>query len=394
MKRLAFIALALLLTGCAGAGQPTTSTSVAPVTSTTVASTTSTTVDPVASQAEAILKAMTLREKASQVFLVRFRGKSMEGDGNAGLLIDDGPYGGFVFIQGNIGGGDTIRSLTTRMQEATEATGSPLKLFITTDQEGGISRITAAVPGVPYASALGKTSTPERAGELAAQTARGLASLGLNMNLAPVADVAPLDSYIGKRSFGDDPARVSAFITAVVQGYEQNDVMAVVKHFPGHGSAEGNTHSSKVIATASKEVFEQVHLAPFKAAIAAGADGIMLSHITALAYDPDHPASRAPALIKLLREDLHFDGLIVTDSLCMDAAAVGIAGDSEGAAVASLQAGVDLMVIMPTAGKVMAIRNAVIQAVEDGRLSEERLDEAVLHIIEMKLKRGLVFAPQ
>ena len=101
-----------------------------------------------------------------------------------------------------------------------------------------------------------------------------------------------------------------------------------------------------------------MHLAPFRAAIAAGADGIMLSHITATAYDPDNPASRSAELIRLLREDLGFDGLIVTDSLCMAAAANE--ADSEGAAVASLQAGVDLMVIMPTAGKVMAIRNAVI----------------------------------
>jgi beta-N-acetylhexosaminidase len=227
LKRLAVIAFALLLTGCAGAGQATSNTTVAATTSTT--STTSAPVDPIISRAEAILKDMTLKQKASQVFLVRFRGRTMDGDGNAGLLVNDGPYGGFVFIQGNIGGGDTIRALTTSMQEAAKATGSPLKLFITTDQEGGISRITAAVPRVPYANELGKTSTPEHAGELAAQTAQGLTSLGLNMNLAPVADVAPLDSYIGKRSFGNDPAKVSAFISAVVQGYQQNGVIAVVK---------------------------------------------------------------------------------------------------------------------------------------------------------------------
>ena len=180
MKRLSSVLAIVVCAGCvacAGDAQTTTSSSVAAPTS-VVAATTSTTV-AAPSQAETILAGMTLKEKASQVFLVRFRGKAMDGDGNAGLLIADGPYGGFVFIQGNIGGWNTIHTLTTAMQEAAKATGSPLQLFITTDQEGGISRITAGVPRVPYARTLGETSTPEEAGELAAQTAQGFVELGL-----------------------------------------------------------------------------------------------------------------------------------------------------------------------------------------------------------------------
>jgi len=335
-----------------------------------------------------MLRGMTLYRKASEVFLVRFRGKTMDGDGNADLLITDGPFGGFVFIQGNIGGRDTIHSLTTEMQALAKERGSPVQIFITTDQEGGLSRITAGVPRVPYARTLGEDSTPERAGELAAQTAQGLRKLGFNMNLAPVADVAPRDSYIGRRSFGNDPAKVSSFVEAVVKGYQDNGVIAVVKHFPGHGSADGNTHDGLVLAEADLETFETIHLPPFEAAIEAGADGIMLSHITAVAYDPYHPASRSLAMIMLLRRELGFEGLIITDSLTMMAAQSGIG--PEGAAVASLKAGVDMVMAMPTAGKVISMRNAVIAAVESGDLSEDRLDEAVLHVLEMKIRHGLV----
>lgn len=378
---------AVFALGCSGS----TDSSASEVSTSTVSSlptTTSTTLSPVEAQAREMLEGMTLYRKASEVFLVRFRGKTMGGDGNAELLIKDGPFGGFVFIQGNIGGWDTIHSLTTAMQALAKERGSPVQIFITTDQEGGLSRITAGVPRVPYARTLGEDSTPEEAGELAVGTAQGLHDLGFNMNLAPVADVAPRDSYIGKRSFGSDPALVSEFVAAVVKGYQENDIIAVVKHFPGHGSADGNTHDGLVLADADRETFEMVHLPPFEAAIAAGTDGIMLSHITAAAYDPDNPASRSPEMIRLLREDLGFEGLIITDSLTMMAAQKGVS--PEGAAVASLKAGVDMVMAMPTAGKVISMRNAVIAAVESGELSEDRLDEAVLHVLEMKIRHGLV----
>ncbi len=331
---------------------------------------------------------MTLREKASQVFLVRFKGKSME-KGDAGLLINDGPYGGFVLIEGNIGTADVVRALTTGMQQAAKATGSPLQLLITADQEGGSSGITDGVPKVPSARILAGTSTPEQAESLAAGTAKGLLGLGLNMNLAPVADVAAPGNLMSRRSFGSEPGVVSGFVAAVVRGYEANGLIAVVKHFPGHGSTDGNTHNGPVFSDAGIETFEEVHLPPFRAAIVAGTEAIMLSHIIVEAYDPDNPASRSPAIIRLLREDLGFEGLIVTDSLTMMAAQTDIG--PEGACVASLKAGCDMLVAMPTAGKVMSMRNAVVAAVENGELSEERLDEAVLRVIEMKLKHGLVF---
>ena len=380
MRRLVPLLAVALLVGC-GSGSPP-----ATVVADSVGTTTESVV--VLSPAQTILEGMTLREKASQVFLVRFKGKSME-KGDAGLLINDGPYGGFVLIEGNIGTADVVRALTTGMQQAAKATGSRLQLLITADQEGGSSGITDGVPKVPSARILANTSTPEQAESLAAGTAKGLLGLGLNMNLAPVADVAAPGNIMSRRSFGSEPGVVSSFVAAVVRGYEANGLIAVVKHFPGHGRTDGNTHNGPVSSEAGIEAFEEVHLSPFRAAIDAGTEAIMLSHIIVEAYDPDNPASRSPAIIRLLREDLDFEGLIVTDSLTMMAAQEGIG--PEGACVASLKAGCDMLVAMPTAGKVMSMRNAVVAAVENGELSEERLDEAVLHVIEMKLKHGLVF---
>ncbi len=156
-----------------------------------------TTTSPPPSPAELILEEMTLRDKAAQVLWVAFAGKSVS-SGTVKKLIVESPMGGLILLQQNVGSPKTIRSLTSGIQKVAKASGSPLQVLIGVDQEGGrLSRITTGMPRVPWARVLGAESTPERARELAAGTSWGLLDLGVNLNLAPVADVAPKGHYVG-----------------------------------------------------------------------------------------------------------------------------------------------------------------------------------------------------
>lgn len=213
------------------------------------------------------------------------------------------------------------------------------------------------------------------------------------MVLAPVADVVADDgSFLYARSYGDEPATVSDFVAAVVRGYMSEGVITIVKHFPGHGSAPDDSHTSAPVSDATADEFAVVHLPPFRAAMAAGADGVMMGHFMVPAYDGLHPASQSAAIIDgVLRHDLGFEGLVVSDDLEMSAAAkraggVGTATSAQlgETAVAALQAGCDLLITTSTLERQRAIRQALMDAVTEGTLTRERLDEAVARILTLK----------
>ncbi len=173
--------------------------------------------------------------------------------------------------------------------------------------------------------------------------------------------------------------------------------MTVVKHFPGHGSAPENSHTSAPVSSATVDEFASVHLPPFRAAIASGADGIMVGHFFVPAYDESHPASQSPAIIEgLLREDLGFQGLVVSDDLEMSAAA-GRSGEIGSAtpdqlgetAVAAMAAGCDMLITTGTHQRQLVIRQAIMDAVGIGSLSRERLDQAVESILALKTAHSL-----
>ena len=376
---------------------------VAAATSTTTLPPTTTTAPP--SPAEELLAAMTVRQKAAQVLLLTIDGTTVSASTQE--LLAEGPPGGILLLGPNTNGAEQTRALTQSLQAAAAASGSRIGLFVAVDQEGGlVQRIHEGVPEVPRARALGETASPQDAALLAAETAEGLLALGVNMNLAPVADVvADSDSFLYPRTFGGDPELVSAFVSAVTEAYVREGLISVVKHFPGHGSASGNTHGEEVISEATEADFDTVHLPPFQAAFAAGAEGAMMAHIVADAYDGDQPASRSGAVIEdLLRRDLGFTGLVVSDDLEMAAATgsrtTGEGADSEaaqadalgGAAVASLGAGCDLLICTGTLARNLQVLDAIVAAVTNGELSPARLDEAVLAVLELKLRHDIVTA--
>ena len=254
---------------------------------------------------------------------MRFRGKAMDGDGNAGLLIKDGPYGGFVFIQGNIGGWNTIHTLTTDMQAAAKATGSPLAALhhhrsrgrnLAHHRRRAAGAIRSHIGRDLNARAGGRTRGPDRsrvsrAGFQHEPGAGGRRRAQEQLHGQTQLRQRPRAGVGLRRGGGDGDIRQWRY-----RGGQA---------LPGSRQRRRQHSRRRGACRRLNATFETVHLAPFRAAIAAGADGIMLSHITATAYDPDNPASRSAELIRLLREDLGFDGLIVTDSLSMAAAANG-----------------------------------------------------------------------
>jgi beta-N-acetylhexosaminidase len=374
-------------------------------TTTTAAPTTTTTL----SAAQVTLSTMTVRQKAAQVLLLAFSGTSLSAETSA--LLAAGPPGGLIVLGYNVTDAAQVRALTAALQQAAAADGSRVGLLVAVDQEGGdVRRIRQGVPSLPSARKLGTSSNPNEASELARQTAHGLLDMGINMNFAPVADVvADKKSFLFDRSYGDDSALVSSFVTAVIQASQGQGLISVVKHFPGHGSASGDTHEVAATSTATKQEFERVHLPPFRAAISVGVEGVMISHIVATAFDAQNPASLSPAVVgSLLREDLGFEGLVVADDLFMAAAldsgtetASQAASAQQGsqqakiaaeakAAVAAINAGCDLLILSEREANSMAVLEALVAAIERGDVSQSRLDDAVLRILDVKFRHGIV----
>jgi beta-N-acetylhexosaminidase len=292
-----------------------------------------------------------------------------------------------------------LTALDSLLQEAAGEGLKGVRLFIAADQEGGdVMRVRQGVPKVPAARELGRNSTPEHAAELATETATGLLEQGVNMDLSPVADVVKKPGFLYTRTFSGDAGLVASFVRAITKAYNQEGLITVIKHFPGHGSATGNSHVDAITSGASRQEFESTHLMPFRAGIDAGAEGVIIGHIVAKAYDPEHPASSSKKIIEqLLREEMGFSGVVVSDAVEMTAArmesgALGSATPQEAAdtAVACLNAGCDLLLSTSTLKRQLVIVDTIVEAVKDGRVPLTRLNEAVLRVLELKARHGLL----
>ncbi|MBN1320349.1 MAG: glycoside hydrolase family 3 protein [Thermoleophilia bacterium] len=353
---------------------------------------------------ETILQRMTLRQKAAQVLLLAFEGTGLIPATEQ--LIAEGPPGGLLLLGRNVAGAKQLTTLTAALQTAALAAGNSIELFIAVDQEGGtVQRIREGVPRVPAARTLAEESSLVEVGHMAGETAEGLLAQGVNMNLAPVADVvSDSESFLYSRSYSGDPTVVADYVAIVTRTYAEAGLIPVVKHFPGHGSARGDTHGEAVVSEATQTEFATTHLPPFKTALASGVEGVMMAHVFAIAYDPDLPSSLSPAVVDgLLREGLGFSGLVICDDLEMAGAVLtgsvepaetaedaGSAADLGDFAVLALKAGCDLLISTGTMERQLVIMDAIEEAVLGGRLSENRLDQAVLRILEVKSKHGLI----
>jgi len=287
-----------------------------------------------------------------------------------------------------------IVGLSNGLQKAAIGSGAHVPLFIATDQEQGVvTRVGPPATQFPGSMALGAGRSTADARTAAAITGQELKAIGINTNFAPDADVNvnALNPVIGTRSFSSDPTLVSSMVAAQVNGYQKDGkIIATPKHFPGHGDTATDSHTGIPVITHTKAQWQQIDAPPFKAAIKAGTDMIMSGHLVVPALDPSgDPATLSkPILTDILRGELGYKGVIITDSLGMQGVRDKY-GDAE-VAVRAVLAGVDSLLMTPAMD---ASYNAVLAAVDNGRISQQRLDQSVARILLLKLKQGILFHP-
>jgi beta-N-acetylhexosaminidase len=268
---------------------------------------------------------------------------------------------------------------------------SKLPLLFAADFERGVSMRLMGTTVFPHAMAFGgdgKADDAETFGRISAEEAR---SIGIHWNFFPDADVNsnPANPIINTRSFGEDPKQVGDLVTAYIKGAHEGGMLTTVKHFPGHGDTATDSHLGVASVNVDRAHLESIELPPFRQAIAAGVDSVMVAHVTvpALDSDPNHVATISPVIVSdLLEQQLGFKGIVVTDALDMAALTHLFASNIGRAAVEAFKAGNDLLLIP---ADFPASYNAMLQAAQSGEISRERLDRSVLKILKTKASLGL-----
>lgn len=331
---------------------------------------------------------LSLREKIGQLFIFGFRG--YEPDSEILELIERCGVGGVIYFTRNIVDAKQVHRLSQSLNEAGAKAGR-VPMFIAIDQEGGmVARLVKGITLTPGNMALGATGNAEAAGDTARISGEQLRLVGLNLNFAPVVDVNnnPDNPVINVRSYGDNAELVSEFGLAAVRGYQQAGVSATVKHFPGHGDTNVDSHHALAMLPHDRARLEEIELVPFRRT-ADDADFVMTAHVGLPALDPSGVPSTLskPILTGLLREDIGYEGIIITDCLEMDAIDKNYGPGK--ASVMALQAGADMVLVSHTPAKHREALAAVEAAVASGELSEARIDESVSRILAAKVRRGL-----
>lgn len=333
--------------------------------------------DPV----EERLSTMTLQEKVGQILVAGVEGTTPGEDGYS--AIQDYRVGGIILFGRNVESAGQLAALTNGLKELNE---DYVNLFLAVDEEGGrVSRMPAEVTDLPspydYIRAGGD---PHLRGQALAEACR---VFGFNLDLAPVLDVwsNPANTVIGNRAMGTDWDQVAALASDAANGLAENGVVPVVKHFPGHGDTAVDSHVALPVVDKTLEELRTEELKPFRAAIDASVPAVMVAHILMRQLDPEYPASLSPQVVTgLLRKELGFDGMVVTDDLTMSA--ISDRYSMGEAAVLAVEAGCDLLLVCHGAENLKAAYDGLLAAVESGRVTEARLDESVRRILTVKEK--------
>lgn len=339
------------------------------------------------------MKQMTLEQKIGQLFIVctdslDFNAETEMTDEMKTNLEKYQP-GGVILFSFNL---DHREQTTEFIQDMKETTKIPM--FISVDEEGGnVARI-ANTDGMgttkfPSMATIGETGDPSQAYTVGDTVGREISELGFNLDFAPVADLSTNEdnTEIGERSFGSDPDLVSQMVSQEVKGLQNNGVSAALKHFPGQGNAGEDTHKGYVNLDVTIDGLRDNEFLPFEEGIAAGADMIMMSHVSVKGItQSDIPASLSSLMVNdILREELQYDGIIITDAMNMKI--ITKFYEAGQAAVSAIKAGND-MILMPD--NFESAYEAVSEAVEEGTLSEKRINASVRRILEVKIRRGIL----
>lgn len=374
------------------------------------------------SRVDEILAGMTIDQKIGQMIMPDFRKWQTEGeDAQSDLtvlndevaeIIDKYDFGGVILFAENVKETEQTLKLTNDLQDAAianEAGNGDIPLLITIDQEGGIVYRLGSGTALPGNMAIGATNSEEDARLAGEIIGRELSALGINVNFAPCFDTNnnPNNPVIGLRSISSDPQRVARLGVPMMQGMQEYNIATAAKHFPGHGDTATDSHTGLPLVDKSYEELKNLELIPFQAAVDNGVDMLMTAHIQYPQIEKDTVISKAdgsevyvPATLSddiitgVVREDMGFDGVVVTDALNMDAIASNF-GESD-AVIMAIQADVDIC-LMPTIlrsksdlTKLDQIFTDVKAALEDGTITEEMLDDSVRRILTLKEKRGIL----
>ncbi|MFX3646328.1 MAG: beta-N-acetylhexosaminidase [Paenibacillus sp.] len=332
---------------------------------------------------------LTLEQKVGQLLMCGFHGQ--HADEQIIHLIRDYHVGGVIYFRRNVESVDQLTRLSAELQDLAAEAGA-LPLMISVDQEGGmVARIDKeGMTQVPGNMALGATGNPEYTLTCAQILGRELKNIGIDMNLAPVIDVNnnPLNPVIGVRSYGEHAESVAAHGVAAITGYQLQGIAATAKHFPGHGDTAVDSHLGMVTVPHDRNRLERMELLPFRRAIEAGVDAIMTAHVMFPSIEPEPiPATLShKVLTGLLREEMGFEGIIITD--CLEMHAISKPYGVAEAAVCAVEAGADLILVSHTLQDQVAALEAIVEAVRTGRISEEVIHQAVERIMTWKRKRS------
>ena len=339
--------------------------------------------EPDPDPAAELLAGMTLREKICQMFVVypsAITGVSKVTSAGEGTrqALEEWPVGGLLYDRSNMVDQEQVREMLANTQSY-----SKIPLILTCDEEGGrVNRLMDTIGTTKIGPMLSyKDQGPEKAAENARTIASDLLSCGFNMDLAPVADVwsNPANKVIGDRAYSDDFVQAAELVAAAVEGFHQGGAACTLKHFPGHGDTSADSHYGSVYVHKTLEELRQGELLPFQAGIDAGADAVMMGHLILDQID-DQPALFSYALVTgLLREEMGFTGVVITDGLQMQAMTDHYS--SGDIAVGAVKAGVDILLCPKKLNEAVA---ALTAAVESGEITEERIDESVLRILRLK----------
>jgi beta-N-acetylhexosaminidase len=331
-----------------------------------------------------LVSTMSVRDMVGQMFVVSVGGT--QPDYYIEKMVRERNIGGVILFGYNMNSEEQVASLVGSLQTLSMRTEPGVPLFVAVDQEGGDIASAPWVVPEPAAAEVGSRGDPDEARTIAAKMGRQLLRAGINTDFAPVVDTG-FGAAIGNRSYGEDPELVARMGVAAVEGFEEAGVVSAAKHFPNHGPARSDSHVSVPVIRHDAKTLQSYDLPPFEAAVDAGVPMVMVGHLVYPAVDPHNPASLSKDAINMLRGDLDFRGVIVTDDLTMAGAKGG--GTPAEAAVKAVQAGADLLLVSSPPQQQADAYDAVVAAVESGEIPRARIRKSVERLLEVKERYDL-----
>lgn len=341
------------------------------------------TIDPIVEQ----LDKLTLEEKIGQMLMFGIDGYEISD--NTKKLIDKHKVGGFIIMGDNVQSSTQLRKLLNSLK--LENSKNSVPLFLSVDEEGGrVSRMPKEFRNFPTNKAIGKINNKEFSYNVGSTIAEQISAFGFNMDFAPVLDINsnPKNPVIGNRSFGSNAEIVSDLGVETMKGIQSRNVIPVIKHFPGHGDTSVDSHKGLPSVNNDLNRLESLEFIPFSKAIEEGSDVVMIAHILLKKVDGKNPSSMSKTIITdILRNKLKFEGVVITDDMTMGAIIKNYKIGE--AAVKSVKAGSDIVLVCHGYNNEMEVFNSLKSAVEDGDISQERIDESVYRILKLKQKYNL-----